>query len=204
METSTFIPARRTVVKFTRVFGNEILLGTMVAILSVLTALGSYQGSMADSDQNKAEILGMTQLNDGNATYLEANQFIVYDYTMFDGWYTAADEEKSAYYEASYSEQLKNSILTSPDDPFNEDYYNAMYAASQESWDESDANFALASAKDERGDRLQLVVLLMALGVAFAAWAALIRHESNLRRVFGFFSIVMLVIGLVFYIPVAT
>lgn len=43
----------------------------------------------------------------------------------------------------------------------------------------------------------------MALGVAFSAWAALIRQESNLRRVFGFFSIVMLVIGLVFYIPVA-
>lgn len=190
--------------KLPRVFGSEILLGTMVAVLSVLTALASYQGSMADSDQNKFEILGMQQLNDGNAAYLEANQFIVYDYTMFDGWYTADDEEKSAYYEASYSEQLQNSLLTSPDDPFSEDYYNAMYAESQETWAESDVNFALASEKDEKGDKLQMVVLLMALGVAFAAWAALIRQESNLRVVFGFFSIVMLIIGLVFYIPIVT
>jgi hypothetical protein len=42
-------------------------------------------------------------------------------------------------------------------------------------------------------------VLLMALGLAFAAWAALMRVESNLRRVFGLFSIIMLVVGLVSY-----
>ena len=42
-------------------------------------------------------------------------------------------------------------------------------------------------------------MLLMALGLAFAAWAALIRAESNLRRLFGLFSIIMLVVGLVSY-----
>lgn len=62
---------------------------------------------------------------------------------MFDGWYTSSDEEKSAYYQESYAEQLQNSMLASPDDPFNEHYYSAMYASSEESWVESDANFAL-------------------------------------------------------------
>ena len=185
--------------KLPRLFGHEILLGSLVAVLSVLTALVSYQGSMADSKQNEHEILGMKQLNDGNAEYLEANQFIVYDYTMYDGWYTTTDEEKSAYYEENYSEELQEDLAANPGDPFSESYYEAMYASSEDYWTDSDSNFDLASQYDERGDRLQLVVLLMALGLAFAAWAALMRVESNLRRVFGLFSIIVLLVGLVSY-----
>jgi hypothetical protein len=186
-------------VKLRRLLAHEILLGSLVAVLSVLTAFVSYQGSLADSKQNEFEILGMKQLNDGNAEYLEANQLIVYDYTMYDGWYTTGDEEKAAYFERSYSEELQEDVLANPGDPFSQQYYDAMYASSYEYWSDSDANFELAGQYDEKGDGLRLVVLFMALGLAFAAWAALIPREGNLRPVFGFFSIVMLVVGLVSY-----
>ena len=73
-------------------FVSDIFLGTMIAVLSVFTAFVSYQGSMSDSDQNKYEILGMQQLNDGNAEYLRANQDITQDYNYFDNWYLNADE----------------------------------------------------------------------------------------------------------------
>ena len=33
--------------------GNEIFLGTLIALLSIFTAISSYQGAMADSEQNK-------------------------------------------------------------------------------------------------------------------------------------------------------
>ena len=36
-----------------RFLGSEIILGTLIALLSVGVAYASYQGSMADSDQNK-------------------------------------------------------------------------------------------------------------------------------------------------------
>jgi len=188
--------------KFLRFFGNEIILGSLIAILSVMTALASFQGSMADSKQNEHEILGMQQLNDGNAEYLSANQFIVYDFTMFDGWYTTDDEEKAAYYEESYSEELQASIETNPDDPFTDEYYDAMYITAYDYWDESDTNFDLAGQWDERGDKLQLVMLLMALGLAFAAWASLLKEESNLRSLFAIASILVLVLGLLQYMAV--
>lgn len=188
--------------KFLRMFGSEIVLGTLVAILSVFTAFASYQGSIADSKQNEHEIKAMQQLNDGNAEYLSANQFIVYDYNMYDGWYVTDDEAKSAYYESSYSEQLQASIAANPDDPFSEDYYNSMYAEANAFWEESDANFETAGQWDNRGDGLQLVVLFMALGLAFAAWASLLNSESNLRFVFALLSIVMAIIGLVTYLGV--
>jgi hypothetical protein len=187
--------------KFLRLLGKELVLGTLIAILGVFTALASYQGSMADSEQNKYEILGMQQLNDGNAEYLSANQFIVYDFSMYDGWYTTDDEEKAAYYEESYSEQLQASIEANPDDIFNDEYYDAMYAEAYSLWDESDANFELAGQYDDRGDQLQLVMLLMALALAFAAWAALQKEESNMRSLFAVASVAVFVFGLLKYLP---
>ncbi len=188
--------------KFLRFLGNEILLGTLIAILSVFTALASYQGSMSDSEQNKYEILGMQTLNDGNAEYLSANQFVVYDYTMYDGWYTADTEDKATYYEASYSQELQDAIAANPDDPFSDAYYEAMYATANGLFDEADANFELAGQWDERGDQLQLIMLMMALGLTFAAWASLLKEESKLRIVFAFLSIIVFVVGLVTYLAV--
>ena len=188
--------------KFLRILGNEIVLGTLIALLSVFTAVASYQGSIADSKQNESEVAAMQQLNDGNAEYLSANQFIVYDYSMYDGWYISDTEDKAAYYEASYSEELQNAIATNPDDPFSNEYYDAMYASANEYWVESDSNFELASQWDNRGDGLQLVMLIMALGLAFAAWASLAREESNMRFVFGLFALITLVMGIITYLGV--
>ena len=191
--------------KSLQIFGKELVLGALIAILSVFTAYASWQGSIADSQQNANEVLGMQSLNDGNAEYLSANQFIVYDYTMFDGWYTTDDEAKAEYYESSYSDELIAAIEANPEDPFSEDYYNAMYASADALWEESDAAFELAGQYDNRGDGLQLVILFTALGLAFSAWASLLKEESNLRPLFGFAAAIMLIIGLVAYLaaPVA-
>jgi hypothetical protein len=186
--------------KSLQVFGKEMVLGALIAILSVFTAYASWQGSIADSQQNANEVLGMQSLNDGNAEYLSANQFIVYDYTMYDGWYVTDDENKAAYYESSYSDELIAAIEANPEDPFSEDYYNAMYASADALWEESDAAFETAGQYDNRGDGLQLVILFTALGLAFSAWASLLKEESNLRPLFGLAAAVMLIIGLIAYL----
>ncbi|MBE7435863.1 MAG: hypothetical protein HS100_18240 [Anaerolineales bacterium] len=180
---------------------NEIFLGTMIAILSVLTAFVSYQGAMADSEQNKYEILGMQQLNDGNAEYLRANQDITQDYNYFDNWYLNVDErpEIAEYYEFNFSEPLAAAIESDPDVVWTDDYYDSMYLDATLLWDKSDANFDLASQYDERGDQLQLVMLIMALGLAFVAWASLLGAESNMRVLFAVFGLIALVSGLAIY-----
>jgi hypothetical protein len=188
--------------KFLRVLGSELVLGTLVAVLSVFTAFASYQGSMADSKQNEHEIKAMQELNDGNAEYLTANQFIVYDYNMYDGWYVTDDEAKAAYYQDSYSEQLQASIAANPDDPFSSAYYDSMYATANDYFAQSDADFEAAGQWDNRGDGLQLVVLFMALGLAFAAWASMLNSESNLRPVFAILAIGMAIAGVVAYLGV--
>jgi hypothetical protein len=190
-------------VKSLRFLGNEIVLGTLIALLSVFTAVASYQGSIADSKQNENEVKGMQSLNDGNAEYLSANQFIVYDFSMYDGWYTADTADKEEYYQASYSEELQNAIAADPENPFSEEYYNAMYTSANEYWTVSDESFEKAGQWDNRGDGLQAVMLVMALGLAFAAWGSLLKEESNLRLLFSALAIIMLVWGIVSYLGVS-
>src|SRR5215216_6348991 len=131
--------SRRKNMKSLRFLGNEVVLGTLIAVLSIFTAFASWQGSIADSKQSEHELLAMQHLNDGNAEYLSANQFIVYDYTMYDGWYTADTADKEEYYTASYSEELQDAVAADPENPFSEEYYDAMYADSYGYWEESDA-----------------------------------------------------------------
>ena len=183
-------------------FSNEIFLGTMIAVLSVFTAFASYQGAMADSEQNKYEILGMQQLNDGNAEYLRANQDITQDYNYFDNWYLNVDERPdiAEYYQFNFSEALTTAFENEPDVVWTDEYYDAMYADAIALWDESDINFDLASQFDERGDQLQLVMLITALGLAFVAWASLLGAESNMRVLFAVFGSLALIAGVIVYL----
>lgn len=188
--------------KFFGFLGNEIFLGTLIALLSVSTALASYQGAMSDSEQNKYEILGMQALNDGNAEYLRVNQDITQDYNYFDNWYLNVDErpEIAEYYEGSFSEQLTAAIERNPDVVWDDQYYEEMYADPIALFEESDANFEIGSQWDERGDQLQLVMLIMALGLAFTAWGSLLGAESRMRLLFSLFGLISFIAGLCIYI----
>ncbi len=182
--------------------GNEILLGTLIALLGIATAVSSYQGAMADSEQNKFEILGMQSLNDGNAEYLRTNQDITQDYNYFDNWYLNVDErpEIADYYEGNFSGQLAAAIERDPNTVWDDQYYTEMYADSDQLFVDSDTNFEIGSQWDERGDQLQLVMLIMTLGLVFAAWGSLLGAESKMRLLFALLGIIAFAAGLFIYL----
>ncbi len=185
-----------------RFLGSELVMGSLVAILTLCTAVAGFQGAIADGDQGKANVAGQRMLTDANAEYLTANQYIVYDYSLFDGAYTAENQDKVDYYTASYSEQLQSAISTNAEDPFNDKYYETMYADAQAMFDEADQKFELAEKYNDRGDQLQFVMMVMAMALALGAWASLLHDESKLRIVFALFSIGLFVYGIIQYIAV--
>lgn len=189
-----------------RLLGHEIVLGTLIAVLSIFTALASYQGSVADGNQNEFEILGMANLSDGNAEYLRANQDITQDYNYFDNWYLNVDErpEIAEYYQGSFSQALLDALERDPDTVWDEQYYTDIYADADAYFADSEAAFEKAGEWNERGDKLQLVLMIMALGLAFAAWASLLKEASNMRLLFSGLAIIMLVFGVIRYLGVPT
>lgn len=188
--------------KFLRFLGSELVLGTMVAILSILTAWGSWQGSVADGKQSEHELLGMKSLSDGNAEYLRANQDITQDYNYFDNWYLNVDErpDVAEYYQGSFSPALQAAMERDPETVWDEQYYDDIYADAVGYFEESDLNFETASQWNDRGDMLQVFMLATALGLAFAAWASLLKEESKMRVLFALFGALTLVAGLVIYL----
>jgi hypothetical protein len=181
--------------------GNEILLGLLITVLSIFTAISSYQGALADGNQNDVEIQGMKALNDGNAEYLTENQNISQDYNYYDNWYINQDSnpEVADYYQFNFSQQLQDAIARDPNTVWDDQYYTEMAVTSTELFDSSEADFILASDWNNRGDWLQLVLTIMAIGLAFAGWASINKEESNLRAFFSLLSIITLVIGLIYY-----
>ena len=194
--------------KFLSFLGKEVVLGTLIALLSIFTTLASLQGSMADGKQNEYEILGMKSLNDGNAEYLRANQDITQDYNYFDNWYLNLDErpDVAEYYQGSFSQALIDAMDRDPDTVWDDQYYNDVYADADAFFDDSDVNFETAGEWNNRGDGLQIVLSVMALGLAFAAWASLLKEDSNMRVLFATFAVIALVIGVINYLglPVIT
>ena len=189
--------------KFSSFLGNEIILGLLIALLSVITAMASYQGALADGAQNDFEIKGMKNLSDGNAEYLSANQEITQDYSYYDTWFINQDSNPdiAEYFQIQFSDKLLASIASSGNEnPFNDAYYISKYEIPDQYFEDSDVNFETANKWNERGDRLQLLMAILAIGLAFAAWASLNKEESNLRGFFSFLSVLALVIGSVIYL----
>jgi len=179
--------------------GSDLVLGFLVAILSILTALAAYQGSISDSQESDLNVDGQKQLTEANSYYLEANQFVIYDYNMYDGWYIAEDQDVADYFYANFSEELTAS-LDRTDGPFDTEYYDSMYADADGLYDEALNYFDQAQAAGERAIQMQLVLLIFAVGLALAAYASLVQPEKRIRAVFAIGSILALLMGLFSYV----
>lgn len=140
---------------------------------------------MADSKQNEYKVLVQKELTNATAEYRTANQLIGYDYQLFDGAYTAESADKAQYYIDSYSDALTTAMAVNPDAPFSDAYYESVYADAQTMFTTADENFQIVAKFDERGDSMQLVMLVSVLGLALVAWASLLSEASKIRVVFG-------------------
>ncbi len=92
--------------------GSDIILGILVATLSIFTALANYSvykvGGLGNGHTANARQL----LADSNTDYDLALQLIILDYSMYDGYYISdgIDDVAADYYEDNFSKSLKASI----------------------------------------------------------------------------------------------
>ncbi len=187
--------------KLIKFFSSEWVLGILVAALSVLIAAAAYQSSLFDSKESDFNVEGQKQLTESNSLYLEANQFVIYDYQMYDGWYIndGTSAELADYYMASFSENLSAS-MEREEGPFDDQYYTEMYADAESTYEVAMTAFDDANTAGNKADSLQLVVLIYAVGLALAAYGSMLAEEANLRKFFGILSVVALIFGTVVYI----
>jgi len=181
----------------------KFFLGFLVTVLSVFTAVTNYATYRVGGKASDYQTEGDRLLANSNTEYIQTNQFIILDYTMYDGYYTNLDKDKNVaeYYQSNFSKELQASL--DRNNAFDQAYYDAMYKSSDDKFNEAFAKFDLANAEGDRETGYQLAMLVAAVGLAFAAYASLLNEANRLRRIFSLMSLIMLVLSIGQFITVS-
>ncbi len=106
----------------------QLFLGFLVTALSVFTAATNYATYHISSTASGHETEGTKLLANSNTEYILATQYIIQDYTMYDGFYIqdGVDDFAAEYYQSNFSPELQASY--DRDAVFDDQYYVEMYA----------------------------------------------------------------------------
>ena len=173
----------------------NLFLGFLISALSVLTATTNYMAYRAGNVASDYDAEGERSLALSNTDYIRANQFVILDYTMYDGERINRDVDDFAadYYLANFSAELQASVDRGS--AFDDQYYTEMYAESDKAFSEAFGYFDQANAEEDREAGYQLAMLIAAVGLAFAAYASMLDNVKFLRGVFSVLALIILVIG---------
>jgi len=175
--------------------GSNLFLGFLVTALSVFTAATNYATYQISGTASGYEAEGTKLLANSNTEYILATQYIIQDYTMYDGFYIQQDLDDFAaeYYQSNFSAELQASY--DRDAVFDDQYYDEMYAYSDDLFDQAFDEFDKANAASAREAGFQLSMLVAAVGLAFAAYASLLDEENRMRPMFALMSFGLLAVS---------
>ena len=175
--------------------GSNLFLGLLVTVLSVFTAATNYATYQASGTSAGYETEGSRLLANSNTEYIRATQFIIQDYTMYDGYYVqqGVDNFASEYYQSNFSPELQASL--DRNSAFDDQYYNDMYTYSDDLFNQAFDKFDQANAISEKESAYQIAMLIAAVGLAFAAYASLLDEKNRLRALFAVMSLAMAILS---------
>ncbi|MGH1491983.1 MAG: hypothetical protein ACRBK7_21780 [Acidimicrobiales bacterium] len=190
-----------------RAITTEIFLGSLVAILTIFTAVAAYQGSRTSTEGGRASGRSVRTMLESNAEYLRATQSIAADQTLY-GLYLTPDREAGEldYYEASFSTHLQEALDRVVDDPglalypFDEQYETAQYEDSQFLYDQVFELVDESARRRVQTQRFQLATFVFAIALAFSSWASLAVDGTRLKIGFSLLSTIIGALGVATYV----
>ena len=176
----------------------EFMLTAMIAMLAISTAGTAYFSHMEGSESTHNYFTSQSILVEANSLFLEANQIIIYDFNLYDGYYLAnieGDTSTSNYYYDSMSLELIAS-LDRENGPFDDQYYQEMYQLPNDVYENGSILAEEASVQNTASDGYQLAVLISAVGLSLTGWAALMA-SNKLKLTFFSSSVFCLIITII-------
>ncbi len=176
----------------------DIAIPILISLLSIMTALAAYKAAVIDSASFDRYFEAQSALNTSNSLYIEANQNIIHDQAIYDYFASndfAGNKRLADYYFDLFSDELM-AAYERDTAAFDEIYYEEVYRSAEDALNESDILFKEASHDSQRAVSYQLTVLIMAVGLSFAAWASLSGQEHRMRTLFASLSVTAFLIGL--------
>ena len=184
-------------------FTSQIVLSSLIVVLSLFTAYVSYERSLASSAQLRKNTAGLRELMLGTSAETMANADFQNDLSNYSDAELATDDIQKTKYEVRYSEELQNAIGVDINDPFSDEYFENVFAESEQYRTEAEILFESADGYSKRGNALQQINLITTLGLGFVAWTSVIKNERHLIRiVFIAFAFLTLAYGIYLFTQV--
>ena len=190
--------------RFDRVLQSQLLLGALVALLTIANAYVTYRSSKATLASSTLDFYAAREMHNASIAHLDGNARYMIDLTAYSG-YRLLENREPEWARQSLSRGSEDLLagLDRPEGPFDDEYNEVRYRASRDAVKEAQLLYDKADEASTRSERFSLASTILAIGLGATAWAGLLRERNSLRLVFSISAVVSLVVGLfmAFYYP---
>jgi hypothetical protein len=192
-EITPFEPSRRSLQsRIEKSLGG--ILAAIVTVYGVLMALVIFAASQAQDLYYDNVFIAQAQLSDASELALEAHINVLHDLSVLEQIQTLersdSDPELIKFLHGHLSAEAQASLERSGD--VDDAYADEVYAAHNVEREMAMMSFDLAAAWSERSGIYETITTVLAVGLAFAAWASLLEKAYNVRWMFAIISALIL------------
>jgi len=171
------------------------ILAALVTVYGILTAVVIFMASGADGLYYDNVFIAQAQLNDASELAIEAQIGILHDLSVLEQIQVhileGSDEEIIDYLYGQLSAEAVESLERSAE--LDDVYAERVFAVHNAERENAMISFDLAGAWSERAGVYQGLATVLAVGLAFAAWASLMEKGGCLRVAFAVVALLVLI-----------
>jgi hypothetical protein len=183
--------------RFEALLESQLLLGALVAVLTVATAYVAFRSTAASLDSSTLDFYAGKEMQQAALLHLSGNANYMVDLTAFNG-YSLLEDRDPDLAEESLS-RASEDLLTAmerPGGPFDEEYKQARYGEARAALDRAQALYDQADRASMQAEQLALASAILSIGLGATAWAALLQRRPLLRMIFAVLAIASLLAAL--------
>lgn len=179
----------------------NLFLGILVTIYGIVATLVSYQSSQLNDDASNMTFVGIMELTKGNDAYSVADNSVTADFDaitqIFLLWERGGSDAEEQIWRDTLSLDAQDALDRSG--YLDDTYYEDIYIFANDLYDNAELAYQTAQDYLEVANDYDLVTLLLALGLAFTAWASLLENLKLVRFIFAGMSVLLLAVSLLIY-----
>lgn len=168
------------------VLESQLVLGAMVAVLTVATAYVAYRSAASSLNSSTLDFYAAKEMQHATLLHLSGNANYMIDLTAYNGYSLLKDRDPDLAAESlSRASEDLLAGLDRPGGPFDEEYKQVRYGEARAALDRAQALYDRADRASVQAEHFALASGILSIGLGATAWAALLQRRSLLRMIFA-------------------
>lgn len=171
---------------FESLLESQLVLGALVAVLTVASAYVAYRSAQASLNSSTLDFYAAKEMQHATLLHLSGNANYMIDLTAYNGYSLLKDRDSDLAAESlSRASEDLLAGLDRPGGPFDEEYKQVRYGEARAALDRAQALYDQADRASVQAEHFALASGILSIGLGATAWAALLQRRSLLRMIFA-------------------